>query len=95
MNWLRCCIWADFDATTGSSTVLAFRYPVGMKEAFFREFESGWGAVLEMHPMMFHAHCLERLCTHTRDVNKWLFEPLYGVVRFSLPQLYCLLDFDR
>ncbi|PVH68265.1 hypothetical protein DL98DRAFT_578893 [Cadophora sp. DSE1049] len=61
MNWLRCCVWADFDAKTGSSTVLAFRYPVWMKEAFFSEFADEKGAVLEQHPMMFHATCLERL----------------------------------
>ncbi|KAL2069651.1 hypothetical protein VTL71DRAFT_14330 [Oculimacula yallundae] len=78
MNWLRTVIWADFDARTGNSTVLVFRYPVGMKEAFFAEFEGKKGAVLEVHPMIFHAHCLERLCTHTRDVNKWFFEPLYN-----------------
>lgn len=79
LNWMRCCVWADYDAATGDSTVFAWRFPVHMKQAFLDEFSGPKGAVLETHPMLLHASWTERLCTHTRDINLWFFEPLYGV----------------
>lgn len=71
MNWLRCCIWGDFDAASGRSTILAMRYPQSMKEAFFGDFEGARAVALEQHPLLIHALWMERLGTHQRDINPW------------------------
>ena len=77
MNWLRCCVWSDFNAVTGDSTCIALRYPTWMKEAFFTEFAGSRGGALVQHPMLLHASWMERLSTHTRDINAWFSNPLY------------------
>jgi hypothetical protein len=79
MNWLRCCVWTDFDAVTGCTTCLVWRLPKAMKQAFVDDFAGPRGSILEQNPMLTHAAWTERLCTHTRDINMWFFEPLYEV----------------
>lgn len=77
MNWLRFFAWSSFDASTGSSTSLIFRYPVHLKDRFFAEFEGHGGIVLEQHPMLMHASFLERITTLTRDIHFSLCDPMY------------------
>lgn len=79
VNWSRCCVWADYDARTGDSTCFAWRYPLHMKQTFLDNFLGPRGGALQTHPMLLHASWMERLCTHTRDINLWFFEPLYEV----------------
>lgn len=79
MNWLRFFAWSSFDASTGISTSIVFRYPIHLKDRFFAEFLGPAGAMLEQHPMFMHASFLERITTQTREIHFSLCDPMYSL----------------